>query len=166
MTFEEQLSLHDKQIKNIVGYFISSGHAWSLSPDQVHQAALIGFWQGWLTYDATKGTTLWTHAYSRIKGEIIDEVRRTKVAPRRRNIQWTNTEDVPERCYEDNHETWVEDRINRMSGRLRDIMALYFLRDETVMDITRRLGVTDGTVCYYLNKGRKALSSIGRHEWH
>lgn len=82
MLTHSQQELVEKNI-NLVNYFLRKNafHA-ILDEEDAYSAALEGLVKAALKYDPSKGTAFSTYAWLKIRGELLDEIRRTKIKRR------------------------------------------------------------------------------------
>lgn len=68
-------------VHHVVGRLLSSLPS-RLDRDDLYGAGVCGLVQAAKSYDASKGASFKTHAYTRVRGAILDEVRRADAIPR------------------------------------------------------------------------------------
>ena len=77
----EVVAKHAPLVKRIAYHLISRLPA-SVLPDDLIQAGMIGLLEAARNYDATQGASFETYAGIRIRGAMLDEIRRSDWAPR------------------------------------------------------------------------------------
>ena len=140
----------------------------SVSEDELFSAGMYGLMRAARSYDPSRGAGFKTYAYHRIRGAILDDLRRLDFLPRSlRDRARTNGEDAPSMVAiptdEDGHESLAarpaaavseqEDmhevlhrEIDNLPDKMRIVMALYYREGVKMRDIGEKLGLTESRV--------------------
>lgn len=140
----------------------------SVSDDELYSAGLYGLMNAARSFDADRGAGFKTYAYHRIRGAILDELRRLDFLPRSlRDRARAAGEDAPVvlpiPTDEDGHESLASTRgngvseqrdlgvalhraIDELPDRMRVVMALYYREGLKMREIGERLQLTESRV--------------------
>ncbi|MGB0954180.1 MAG: sigma-70 family RNA polymerase sigma factor [Planctomycetota bacterium] len=140
----------------------------SVSEDELFSAGMYGLMRAARSYDPTRGAGFKTYAYHRIRGSILDDLRRLDFLPRSlRDRARKNGEDAPSMVGiptdEDGHESLAarpaeaaseaEDmhevlhrEIDNLPDKMRIVMALYYREGVKMREIGEKLGLTESRV--------------------
>ncbi|MHC4380804.1 MAG: sigma-70 family RNA polymerase sigma factor, partial [Planctomycetota bacterium] len=140
----------------------------SVSEDELFSAGMYGLMRAARSYDPTRGAGFKTYAYHRIRGSILDDLRRLDFLPRSlRDRARKNGEEAPavvgiptdedgqeslsarpveEKSEQDDLKEALHREIDSLPDKMRIVMALYY-RDELKMrEIGEKLGLTESRV--------------------
>lgn len=140
----------------------------SVSEDELFAAGMYGLMRAARSYDPDRGAGFKTYAYHRIRGAILDDLRRLDFLPRSlRDRARANGEDAPSMLSiptdEDGHESLAaqpvahkaetEDltellhkAIDELPAKMRIVMSLYYRENMKMRDIGERLKLTESRV--------------------
>ncbi len=140
----------------------------SVGEEDLFSAGMVGLLSAARSYDPNRGAEFKTYAYHRIRGAILDELRRLDFLPRsqrERNrrigrespglVPLPTDEDgqecleaAPERQAVDNEDLLarLREEIDRLPARMRTVMALYHYEGLKMREIGERLGLTESRV--------------------
>jgi len=170
MDFRELLDEHLPKIKWLA-HKISRGKGGKTELDALISAGKIALWQSSERWNPLVSPDLWKYAHSRVKGAMLDELRqmdqlsRTAREKIKRDevgeLQWAllkpcdmdNAINIPSHsnpereCQEGIQRDVIRAQIEKLPSRLQMVVRLYFLEDEFLVDIGRRMGITESRVC-------------------
>lgn len=140
----------------------------SVSEEELFSAGMFGLMRAARSYDPTRGAGFKTYAYHRIRGSILDDLRRMDFLPRSlREKARENGEDAPAMVGiptdEDGHESLAARRheaacetadlsevlqkeISQLPDKMRIVMGLYYNEDLKMREIGERLHLTESRV--------------------
>lgn len=171
---EQPISKYEAEIdqwRHLVWYVVNRIKARlpvSVSEDELFAAGMFGLMRAARSYDPTRGAGFKTYAYHRIRGSILDDLRRLDFLPRSlRDRARKNGEDAPamvgiptdedgqeslsarpveEKSEQDDLKAALHREIDNLPDKMRIVMALYY-RDELKMrEIGEKLGLTESRV--------------------
>jgi RNA polymerase sigma factor for flagellar operon FliA len=140
----------------------------SVSEDELFSAGMFGLMRAARSYDASRGAGFKTYAYHRIRGAILDDLRRMDFLPRSlRERAREQGEDAPSMVAiptdEDGHESLsarpqeaaceqedmqdlLEREIDNLPDKMRIVMSLYYREEMKMREIGERLNLTESRV--------------------
>ncbi|MFK5956207.1 MAG: sigma-70 family RNA polymerase sigma factor [Planctomycetota bacterium] len=140
----------------------------SVSEDELFAAGMYGLMRAARSYDPTRGAGFKTYAYHRIRGSILDDLRRLDFLPRSmRDRARKSGEEAPSMVGiptdEDGHESLaakspdVESEssdmhdvlyreIDALPDKMRIVMSLYYRDEMKMREIGAKLGLTESRV--------------------
>ena len=140
----------------------------SVSDEELFAAGFYGLLHAARSYDQERGAGFKTYAYHRIRGAILDELRRLDFLPRSlRDRARAAGEEAPSMVAiptdEDGHESLAsgrEDRrveakdmheammaaVHQLPDRMRQVMVMYYTENLKMRDIGAALGLTESRV--------------------
>jgi RNA polymerase sigma factor for flagellar operon FliA len=140
----------------------------SVSDDELYAAGMYGLMHAARSYDQGRGAGFKTYAYHRIRGAILDELRRMDFLPRSlRDKARAKGEEAPSVVAiptdEDGHESLASERgespseardlgetlqraIDELPDKMRVVMVLYYREDLKMREIGDRLALTESRV--------------------
>jgi RNA polymerase sigma factor for flagellar operon FliA len=140
----------------------------SVSEDELFSAGMFGLMRAARSYDASRGAGFKTYAYHRIRGAILDDLRRMDFLPRSlRERAREQGEAAPAMVAiptdEDGHESlsarsqeasWeqedmhdlLEREIDNLPDKMRIVMSLYYREEMKMREIGERLHLTESRV--------------------
>ncbi len=159
------------QWRHLVWYVVNRIKArlpMSVSEEELFSAGMYGLMRAARSYDPTRGAGFKTYAYHRIRGAILDDLRRLDFLPRSMRDRARKTgEEVPSVVSiptdEDGHECLaarpieaaseradlhevLQEQIDKLPDKMRIVMSLYY-RDGLIMrEIGEKLHLTESRV--------------------
>ncbi|MCP4093264.1 MAG: sigma-70 family RNA polymerase sigma factor [Planctomycetes bacterium] len=140
----------------------------SVSEDELFAAGMYGLMRAARSYDASRGAGFKTYAYHRIRGSILDDLRRLDFLPRSmRDKARANGTEPPSMVAiptdEDGHESLAAQAISQkaeaedihqllhraiddLPDKMRIVMSLYYREGIKMRDIGERLALTESRV--------------------
>ena len=140
----------------------------SVSDDELFSAGMVGLMNASRSYDSSKGATFKTYAYHRIRGGILDDLRRLDFLPRtQREKAKAAGVDAPAFVtlpVDENGEEFlaagekeaecenmelmelIRNRIQDLPEKMRQVMTLYYSEGQRMRDIGEELGLTESRV--------------------
>jgi RNA polymerase sigma factor for flagellar operon FliA len=140
----------------------------SVSEDELFAAGMYGLMRAARSYDASRGAGFKTYAYHRIRGSILDDLRRLDYLPRSmRDKAKANGVDPPSMLSiptdEDGHESLaarpvaqqaeaddmhviLHEAIDNLPEKMRIVMSLYYREGVKMREIGERLLLTESRV--------------------
>lgn len=159
----------------------------SVSEDELFAAGMYGLMRAARSYDSTKGASFKTYAYHRIRGSILDDLRRMDFLPRSmRDRARKNGEEAPSvvgiPTDEDGHESLAASQVSTESegsdmhnvlhreidalpDKMRIVMSMYYREEMKMREIGEKLNLTESRVSQIhsnaVSRLRRAMRSAG-----
>ncbi len=141
----------------------------SVSEDELHSAGMVGLLAASRAYDPSQGASFKTYAYHRIRGAILDELRRMDFLPRsfREKVQkrgeeapsivplpldqdgqgtLTSESEVENHCEREEMLEILRAAMDQLPDKMRMVMGLYYGKQLKMREIGDRLGLTESRV--------------------
>ncbi|MDA0666906.1 MAG: sigma-70 family RNA polymerase sigma factor [Planctomycetota bacterium] len=159
----------------------------SVSEDELYAAGMYGLMRAARSYDPTKGAGFKTYAYHRIRGSILDDLRRLDFLPRSmRDRARQNGEAAPSLVGiptdEDGHESLAAEQasaesegsdmhdvlhreIDALPDKMRIVMSMYYREEMNMREIGEKLNLTESRVSQIhsnaVSRLRRVMRSAG-----
>lgn len=159
----------------------------SVSEEELFAAGMYGLMRAARSYDSTKGASFKTYAYHRIRGSILDDLRRMDFLPRSmRDRARKNGEEAPSvvgiPTDEDGHESLAASQVSTESegsdmhhvlhreidalpDKMRIVMSMYYREEMKMREIGEKLNLTESRVSQIhsnaVSRLRRAMRSAG-----
>src|SRR3569623_551641 len=131
---DEIVTKHAPLVKRIA-YHLMSRLPPSVQADDLIQAGMIGLLEASRNYDAGQGASFETYAGIRIRGAMLDEIRRNDCAP-----------GSVDRVQNDAFKRSLSDAIASLPDRERLVMTLYYDEELNLREIGAVIGVSESRV--------------------
>jgi len=140
----------------------------SVSEEELFSAGMFGLMRAARGYDADRGASFKTYAYHRIRGAILDDLRRMDFLPRSlREKARANGEEAPSMvgiptdedgheslaarrqeasCEQDDLSELLQREIDQLPEKMRLVMSLYYREELKMREIGDRLHLTESRV--------------------
>ena len=140
----------------------------SVSEEELFSAGMFGLMRAARSYDASRGASFKTYAYHRIRGSILDDLRRMDFLPRSlREKARANGEEAPAMvaiptdedgheslaarrevasCEQDDLRQLLQQEIDQLPDKMRVVMSLYYREELKMREIGDRLHLTESRV--------------------
>lgn len=162
----------------------------SVSDEELYSAGLVGLLVATRSYDPSRGAEFKTYAYHRIRGAILDELRRMDFLPRSQRerarregceapafVAIPTDEDGQENLATDPIEAALEnqelmgalrEQIMQLPEKMRVVMTLYYSEGMRMRDIGERLHLTESRVSQIHSNAiarlRRVMRSASGHD--
>ena len=159
----------------------------SVSEDELFAAGMYGLMRAARSYDPSKGAGFKTYAYHRIRGSILDDLRRLDFLPRSmRDRARKNGEEAPSvvgiPTDEDGHESLAASQvevesessdmhdvlfreIDALPDKMRIVMSMYYREELKMREIGEKLNLTESRVSQIhsnaVSRLRRVMRSAG-----
>ena len=159
----------------------------SVSEDELFAAGMYGLMRAARSYDPTRGAGFKTYAYHRIRGSILDDLRRLDFLPRSmRDRARKNGEEAPSvigiPTDEDGHESLAAHQaevesessdmrdllhreIDALPDKMRIVMSMYYREEMKMREIGEKLHLTESRVSQIhsnaVSRLRRVMRSAG-----
>ena len=162
--------------------------------DGLVAAGMVALWQAHESYDPAHGTTFWQHAYLKVRGTMVDELRVTGAASRsattvvrsgvvtskqstgllypvsleNMTVELTSAGADAETELASAEEAAVVRRaVGILRGAERRVVVEHFFADRNLTDVGAELGVTESRVCQLKKSALAKLGAVlGEHREH
>ncbi len=136
----------------------------SCGVDDLVQEGFMGLLEAWHIFDATFSgnpgdVNFWPYAYSRIKGSMVDELRRTSNFSRRDRDEFSMEQYEPFKHGESAYEPAEDKRIRFVAwldelpnSQARQMITLYVLKGLSMLAVGAVYGVTESRACQVIRK--------------
>ena len=143
--------------------------------DELVGAGMLGLVKTANKFDPAKGYAFTTYAAPRIRGEMLDEIRKTngrRFHPKFIGLTFTDKNGIEHerQLPSDIKEVSLETRdqvaffLSKLSGRKRKVMELRFQNDLKLREIAKLMNLTESRICQIIKESISDLTIIERIE--
>lgn len=139
-----------------------------VAEEDLYSAGMVGLLTAARSYDPSRGAEFKTYAYHRIRGAILDELRRMDFLPRsqrekaRKNgseppavvaiptdedgQESLTADEVEPRCEVDDLQGLMEEEVQKLPVKMRTVLTMYYREGLRMREIGDRMGLTESRV--------------------